>query len=233
MGNITSLIKEFTKLHPGVSWQGMDDVGSDAGIKLVLSGDIDLSFISRELRPAEVGTVMTVPIGATGTGIAVNSSNPITGLSKDQLANIFRGDITDWNAVGGAAGPIHVLMRETGAATRMAFESYFFGGKPPTSYAKNAIEVVNYDETVKAMKNLSGSIGIMSLSAQSFNEPSIHFLSVDGIPPTRQTLANGSYPMRRPLYLVYSTDPTKIKPAIKAFIDWVKGPEGQRVLDSL
>ena len=233
LDNVTPLVQAWSKKHPQVTWQGMDDIGSDAGIKLVQSGDIDLSFISRELKPAEVGTVSIVPIGATGTGIGVNVSNPVTGLTKDQLAKVFRGDVTTWGAMGGDATPIHVFMREAGAATRSAFESYVFGGKPPTNYAKNSIEVGSYSETVKGMATLPGSIGIMSMNAAAFAEPSIHLISVDGIAATRKTLADGTYPMRRPLYLVYSKDPAKVRPAIKDFIDFVQGPQGQAILDSL
>ena len=232
LDNVNPLIKAFTKLHPSVNWQGLDDIGSDAGIKLVLSGDIDMSFISRDLRPAEVGTVATLPIGATGTGIAVLASNPVAGVTKDQLAGLFRGDITDWRELDGMPSPIRVLLREPGAATRTALEAYCFGGKPPT-YAKNAIEVNSYDETVKAMRSLPGPVGMMSMSAQAFGEPTIKFLAIDGIAATRQTLADGTYKMRRPLYLVYPVDPNKVAPGIKAFIEFVKGPDGQAILNSL
>ena len=50
---------------------------------------------------------------------------------------------------------------------------------------------------------------------------------------TRDTLANGTYPILRKLYFVAHMDPTKVKPAIKAFLDFVKGPEGQKILAGL
>jgi phosphate transport system substrate-binding protein len=230
---VLPLTRAFTKLHPSVLWQGLDDVGSDAGIKLVQSGDIDLSFVSREPKPTETPGIVTVPIGATGTGVAVSSSSAVTGLTKDQLAKIFRGEIADWREVGAAPGGIHVLMREVGAATRMAFETYCFGGKPANGYAKNVIEVGSYDETVKSMKSFQGSIGIMSITSQALAEPSIRFVAVDGIPATRETLNDGTYKMRRPLYLVYTSDAAKLKPAIRAFIEFVNGPDGQRLLAAL
>jgi phosphate transport system substrate-binding protein len=232
LDNVSPLIKAFTKLHPSVTWQGLDDIGSDAGVKLVQSGDIDMSFISRELKTAEVGTVATLSIGATGTGIAVLATNPVGGVTKDELGKIFHGDITDWRQIGGVAGPIRVLLREPGAATRTALEAYCFGGKP-TGYAKNAIEVASYDETVKAMHSLTGPVGMMSMSAQAFAEPTIKFLAIDGIAATRKTLADGTYTMRRPLYLVYPVDPSRVQPAVRAFIDFVKSPDGQAVLNSL
>src|SRR5689334_274158 len=64
---VVPLTRAFVAKHPSVTWQGLEDIGSDAAIKLVQTGDIDLGFISRELKPAEIGTVRTLAIGASGT----------------------------------------------------------------------------------------------------------------------------------------------------------------------
>ena len=208
------------------------------------------------------------PTGSVGC-IAVAASNPVKALTKDQVAKIFTGAITDWKDVGGTPGKIRILIREAGASTRSAFESYFFDGKKPTyapnavevtnidqtvkainsfkesiaspagmnrnasAYAKNAIEVGSYDEMLRAIKSFPSSVGMMSITAQSLSEASIHLLTVDGVTATREALVSGAYPMRRPLYLVYSTDPAKVKPTIQAFISFVKGPDGQKILAGL
>ena len=74
---------------------------------------------------------------------------------------------------------------------------------------------------------------MMTMTADTFASADVRLLTSDNIAANRETLANGSYPIRRPLYFVYNTDPAKLKPAIKAFIDWVKGPDGQKVIASL
>src|ERR1700716_721585 len=125
LDTVTALTSAFSNLHPTVRWQGFEDVGSDASVKLVTSGEGDLGFISRELRPAEVGTVLTLPIGRSGTALAVNASNPVPGLTKDQVAQIYTGTIPNWTPLGGAAGPIRLFIREPGSAVRSTFESYF------------------------------------------------------------------------------------------------------------
>lgn len=232
LDNVTALTSAFTNLHPGVQWQGFEDVGSDASVKLVISGEGDLGFISRELRPAEVGTVLTVPIGHSGTAVAVNASNPIHGLSKDQVASIFTGTIADWNAVGGVAGPIRIFAREPGSAVRSAFENYFFGGTKP-KYAKNLVEVNSGDQTIIALGGFKESIGMLSTSAQAFAATSIRLLDIDGVPATHATVVNGTYKVLRPLYLIYNPNPAKVKPAIRAFLDWVQSPVGQQVLSGL
>ncbi|MDQ2953132.1 MAG: substrate-binding domain-containing protein [Chloroflexota bacterium] len=230
--SVRALTGAFTKVHPTVTWQGFDDVGSPAGVKLAVDGSIDIGYISRDLTAAEKGTVESIGIGASGTGVGVNAANGVKGLSKDQVAKIFTGAISDWKDVGGTPGKIRVLLREPEASTRAAFESYFFGSTKPV-YAKDAIEVFQIDETVKAIGSFKDAIGMMTMNATAFSSADMKLLTIDNVAATRETLSNGTYPIRRPLYLVYNTDPAKLKPAIKSFIDWVKGADGQKIIANL
>jgi phosphate transport system substrate-binding protein len=230
--SVRALTNAFTKMHPTVTWQGFDDVGSPAGVKLTAEGQVDIGYVSRDLNPAEKGTVESISIGASGTGVGVNAVNAVKGLTKDQVAKIFTGQITDWKDVGGNPGKIRVLLREPEASTRAAFESYFFGSTKPV-YAKDAIEVFQIDETLKAIGSFKDSIGMMTMNATSFTATDMKLLAIDGISATRETLSNGTYPIRRPLFFVHNPDATKLKPAIKSFIDWVKGTDGQKIIASL
>jgi phosphate transport system substrate-binding protein len=232
LDSVKALTDAFGKKHPDITWQGLADVGSDAGVNLVLSGETDLGYISRDLKDTEKGKVEAVAIGNSGTAVAVAASNPVKSLTKDQIAKIFTAQITDWKDVGGTPGKIRILIRESGAATRSAFEAYFFDGKK-LAYAPNAVEVTSIDETVKAINSFKDSIGMVTMNASTFADTTIAFLTVDGVAASRDNLNAGTYQVRRPLYLVYNTDPTKVKPTIKAFVDFVKGPEGQKVLAGL
>jgi len=229
---VKALTSGFTSAHPAVLWQGFDDVGSDAGVSLTVSSTVDLGYISRDLKAPEKGTVETVPIGASGTGVGINASSLLKSLTKDQVAKIFTGQITDWKDVGGAPGKIRVLLREPESSTRSAFESYFFGSTKPV-YAKDAVEVFQIDETLKALGSFKDSIGMMTMNAKAFSTADVRMLTIDNVAATRDTLANGTYPIRRPLFFVYHPEPAKVKPTVKAFIDFVKGPEGQKILAGL
>src|SRR6266550_6685130 len=235
LDNVKALTDAFGKMHPTITWQGLADVGSNAGVNLVVSGETDLGYISRDLTDAEktAGKVVALPIGASGTAVAVAASNPVKSLTKDQIAKIFTGAITDWKDVGGTPGKIRVLIRESTASTRSAFEAYFFDGKKP-AYGSNAVEVATIAESVKAINSFKESIGRVTMNASTFGNTSIAFVTVDGVAATRENLNSGKYQVRRPLYFVYSSDPAKpVKPAIQAFLDFVKGSEGQKILAGL
>jgi phosphate transport system substrate-binding protein len=224
---VQALTKKFSQLHPGVVWD-LVDVGSDSSVQLTQKGETDFGFISRELKPAEQGSVKLDGLGVVGTAIAVNAKNKVTGLSKDQVRDIFAGKITDWSQVGGDPGKIKVIVREANSATRANFESYFFGGK--ATYATDAIEIFEIDETLKAIASLRDSIGMVSMYARTLSDTDIRLMAIDGVAATRENLVSGAYKIRRPLYLISNIDPSKVKPAIKAFLDFVRGPDGQAVL---
>jgi phosphate transport system substrate-binding protein len=234
LDNVKALTDAFGKMHPAITWQGLADVGSNAGVNLVVSGETDLGYISRDLTDAEktAGKVQALSIGASGTALAVAANNPIKSLTKDQVAKIFTGAISDWKDVGGTPGKIRVLIRESGASTRSAFEAYFFDGKKPT-YAPTAIEVTTIEETIKAINSFKESIGMVTMNATTFANTTVAVATIDGVAASRENLNSGKYQVRRPLYFVYSTDSTKIRPAIQAFLDFVKGPEGQKILAGL
>lgn len=227
---VNALTQAFQKLHPTITWV-VEDVGSDGGIQLAAEGGADLGMISRDLRDAEKGSVQTLPIGISGTGMAVNAVNPVNGLTKEQVSGIYAGRYTDWSQVGGSPGRMTVLVREAGSATRSAFESYFFTGKP--TYGRDVIEVYELQETLKALSSFKDSIGMLSITNATLGNKSIRFLSIDGVAASKDNLANGSYKIRRPLYLVYHNDPAALKPAIRQFLDFVRGPEGQKVIAGL
>lgn len=229
IATVNALAKRFAELHPGVVWQ-IDETGSDAGVNLATEGSVDFGFTSRALSADEAKKLGSVNIGLAGTGVIVNASNPLKALTKDQVKQIFSGQITNWKQVGGDDLDIKVFIREANAATRSSFESYFFGGK--ATYTKDATEVFEIEQTVKAVGSFKSSIGMATANSQTANEKTIRLLEIDGVAPTAENIVSGKYKVGRPLLIVYPADETKLRPGIKAFLEWVRSPEGQRVAAS-
>jgi ABC-type phosphate transport system substrate-binding protein len=62
-------------------------------------------------------------------------------------------------------------------------------------------------------------------------DPSVRFLVIDGVAPSRDTLRSGEYGLRRPLFITYQS--TGLQPAARALLDFVRGPEGQALTATL
>src|SRR5919204_3092121 len=226
---VKALAQRFSELHPGVVFQ-IDETGSDAGVNLATSGGVDFGFTSRALTAGEAAQLSSVSIGLAGTCVIVNAANPVKNLTKEQVRQIFAGDITNWKQVGGQDLPIKVFIREANAATRGSFESFFFGGK--ATYAKDVTEVFELDQTLKAVGSFGASIGMATASSKTASDTTVKVLTIDGVAPTPENLVNGTYKVGRPLLIVYPSDAAKVKPAIKVFLDFVRSSEGQQIAAS-
>ena len=225
--SLTALATRFQTKHPGVTIK-LEDVGADTSIALVGNGDADFGFLSRDLKPEEKSRLQSIPYAGTGTGLAVNSQNAIGALTTEQVRKIYSGEFTDWAQVGGQPGVIRPLLRESSSSTRASFEAYFFGGKP--MYGKNVIEVVESGPTYQAVHDFKGAIAMITIQKTTTEDPNLRLIALDGIAATTRNVNSGVYPVRRPIILTRHPDATKMKPAIAAFFEFIKTPEGQEIL---
>jgi phosphate transport system substrate-binding protein len=225
--SLTALATRFQSRNPGVQLR-LEDVGADTSVALVANGDADFGFLSRDLKPDEKARLTSVPYAGTGTGLAVNTLNVIGALNADQVRRIYTGEITDWSQVGGQPGEIRPLIREVGSSTRASFEAHFFAGKP--IYGKNVIEVVESSSTYQAVRDFKGAIAMITIQKTTAEDPTLRLLSLDGIAATTRNVNSGAYPVRRPIILTLHPDVSRMKPAVAAFFDFIKTPEGQEIL---
>ena len=221
-----ALTARFKELHPRVNWL-VSESGSNSAIKLVLSNTIDVGFVSRALTDAEKKQVTGVAIGFSGTAVIVNATNPLTNLNHEQLRQIYAGEVKSWVDIGWSEPTIRPYIREANAATRQTFEAYLFAGSVP-AYGKNVVEQIESEAMFAAVNSFPGAIGIASTGSKTASDRRVKMLSVDGITATQETIASGDYKIVRPLAVIYS-NAAELKPAMRAFFDFVRSAEGQRV----
>ena len=80
------------------------------------------------------------------------------------------------------------------------------------------------------MAGQSGAIGTIGVTTDDPEGAGIHLVSIDGVLPTKQALRDGTYKLRRPLYVLFPRA-GELKPAIASFLEFVRSPEGQKVID--
>lgn len=70
---------------------------SSTGIKMAIDGTCDIGMASRALKDSETaGGVASTVIATDGIAVIVNLNNPITGLTAEQVRQIYVGETLNW-----------------------------------------------------------------------------------------------------------------------------------------
>lgn len=205
--------------------------GSGQGIKAVEDGIADLGALSREVKDEEKGSVtQQIEIAKDGVAVIVNKESDVDDLTMDQIKQIYTGEITNWNQVGGKDAPITVVSREEGSGTRGAFTEItgIMGkdaeGKEVDNTTKNALVQPSTGAVLQTVSTTPDTIGYISLGSLS---DSVKALKVDGTEATDDNVVAGTYKIQRPFLYVAGKD---LSPAAQAFVDYVLSPEGQKIV---
>jgi len=216
---IASLIEAFNEIHPDVVLT-FNPTGSGAGITSAIEGTADIGLSSRNLRENEVGVDYRV-FAIDGIAIFVHHDNPVSDLTKEQIAGIYSGQITNWSAVGGSDVPIAVFGRESGSGTRDAFDSIL-----GIDDARHDQELTSGGAILSAVAANQFGIGYASLSAVGDN---VKLITVNGVPCTEATLLDGTYEVQRS-FIMMTTSGAEISEAAQAFIDFILSPAAAQII---
>ena len=194
--------------------------GSGVGVQKVGEGLVQIGNTGRALKDTEIAKygLVTFPFAIDGVAVAVNPANGVTGLTKAQVKDVFAGKVTNWKDLGGADAPISLYVREDGSGTRETFEERALdkGTSAPSA------NVVNSNGAMKTAiaqdKNAIGYVGLGHL------DESVKGVAVDGMVPSQEGAADGSYTVTRLLYMNTKGEPEGLT---KLFVDYIYSEDGK------
>lgn len=95
------LKEAYIAVNPNVTVE-VQQSDSSTGVSDTVDGSCDIGMASRELKDSEVekGAVSTV-IATDGIAVIVNNGNTVSGLTGEQVMNIFTGNMTSWSDAAG------------------------------------------------------------------------------------------------------------------------------------
>ena len=193
-------------------------LGSSAGIEAAYNGTADIASSSRDLTQAELsyGLVPTV-IAHDGIAIIVNDSNPVAGLTLDQLRDIYAGSITNWSQVGGPDLAIQLVNRDEASGTREAFRTIVMGS---AGFDRSAAVLPGTGQVRDVVSRTPGAIGYISIGfvVSDTASTTVRALSVDGVEASEETVESGAYPISRDLYFFTKGQPTGVAASFIAFV---------------
>jgi phosphate transport system substrate-binding protein len=222
-------IEQFTKANPGVkiSYEG---VGSGTGLKQLGEGTLSLAGSSRELKQTELDAgLVPVVIARDSITPVVNKDCTVANLTKDQLAGIYSGTITNWKAVGGKDEAIVVVNRDETSGTFSSFKELVLD-PAKLAFTKNAIVAKENGEVAAKVASTPGAIGYVGLGyVEEVTKSGGKALSVNGVLATVETTLDKTYPISRDLFMA-TKGAAKAGSVEKAFIDYVLSARGKIIV---
>jgi len=222
----------YMKKNPAVAIQ-VTGGGSGVGIAALINGTTDIASSSRPIKSTEVEKLkaryntLGVEISCAKDGITVflNESNKLKELTLKQLSDIYQARITNWKQLGGDDAPVKLYGRENSSGTYVFFKDEVVKG----DYAASCQTLPGTAAVVNAVKKDKYGIGY---GGAAYAAGVKHCMikkdeKTTGFLPTPETIARNQYPITRYLYLYMRNRPSG---ETKKYIDWILGPEGQKII---
>jgi len=206
-----------------------------------LAGEADLLLVSR----ADEGTqevidqsgieLEYIPLRRDALCFIVNEWNPVDGLTDAQVKDIYQGKITDWGEVGGNLEHyILAYQRNEDSGSQAMMRRLVMDGLEMMEPLWASYGMESLVGQVAEYQNTGGSIGYTTyyFADEMYALPNVKFLMIDGVAPSEETIADGTYPYLNENNIVIRADAQKNSEVRKA-VAWLLSDEGKALMESL
>lgn len=218
-----AMSESFMEENPGVTVTA-EYTGSGAGLESLAAGSVDIGNASRGLKAGEKanGSVENI-VAIDGIAVITDKKNSVIDLSSENLAKIYKGEITNWSEIGGANQPIVIIGREAGSGTRDAFEE-LLKVKDSCKYAQ---ELDSTGAVLAKVSSTPGAIGYVSLDVV---DNTVIGLKIDGVEPTEKQILAGKYLLQRPFVMATKGEISKQNEVVQAWFAYIHSDAGKEVI---
>lgn len=221
-----ALSESFMEKYPNISVT-VEYTGSGAGLESLAAGSVDIGNASRHLKEEETsaGAVENV-VAIDGIAVITDKDNEVTDVSAEDLAKIYKGEITNWSELGGQDEAIVVIGREAGSGTRDAFEELL----DVADACQYAQELDSTGGVLAKVAATPGAIGYVSLDVV---DDTVKALQLNSVEATEDNILAGTYVLQRPFVMATMGEISEQNDLVKAFFDFIHSEEGQQVITSV
>ncbi len=227
LGTMRLLADAYTARHPETTFVVLPSMGSSGGIKAALAGAVALGLSTRPLTPAETAAgAEAVEYGRTPFVFATAPGTPVDGVSTRQLADIYAGRLTEWPD----GTRIRMILRPVSDSDNEAIKAISLEVRQGLEAAEKRPGMafaVTDQEAAKAIATTPGGIGPSTLALIRSEHPGLKALKLNGIAPSPDALADGSYALDKPMLMVRTPH---TPPEALDFLAFVRSDAGRAIL---
>ncbi|OPK11704.1 substrate-binding domain-containing protein [Pseudomonas sp. VI4.1] len=212
--------------------------GSSTGFTALKNASADLAASSRPIKDSEREALQSLGdlkqpdaeqvIAIDGLAIILHPQNPLNQLDTEQLARIFSGEVSTWEALGGRGGPIHLYARDDQSGTYDTFNELVLAGRGKT-LSNTAKRFESSEQLSDAVSLDPQGIGFIGLPyVRQAKAVAIADGQSQAMLPLDSLIATEDYPLSRRLY--FYLPPTGNNPWADALVAFTQGSQGQVIV---
>lgn len=173
------------------------------------------------------------PLGRDALVFIANETNPVTSLTQEQIKQIYTGQITNWEVLGGKDQKIEAFQRPATSGSQTLMEKLAVSA----DVIMKGPEVVSPEDmgglidVLASYNNQSNAIGysVFFYANYMYSKPGLKFLAIDGVMPDNKTIQSLEYPYVNDFYVVIRADEPVDSNARKLY-DWMTTIKAQKLL---
>jgi phosphate transport system substrate-binding protein len=226
IAGIKEVATAFEKRHPDITIKIVPSIGSSGGINAVLAGALDLALSARPLTHQEkIKGASAIEYARTPFVFAAAHGGE-GGVSLQQVASIYAGDIQAWPD----HTPIRLVIRpeaDTDTELLKAMSPAMEKAVQKALSRNGMLLALTDQENADLLEKVKGAFGTAALAQIMSEKRSLRALPLDGVTPSLTSLASGAYPYSKVFSVVTGT---RSDPASRRFIEFLFTPEGKEIL---
>ena len=173
------------------------------------------------------------PVGRDALVFINNEQNPVNDLTQAQLIDIYTGKITNWKDVGGEDLDIIPYQRVATSGSQSLFMKLLMKDVIPMDAPMELrpAEMGMLIDELARYNNEGNALGysVFYYANYMYQQPGLQMIAVDGVQPSDETIADGSYPLLNEYYVVIRADEPEDSPA-RLLRDWILTEEGRAAI---
>lgn len=211
----------------------------------LIRGEVDLIFAAAPSQAQLDAVDQTgkefhlTPIGREAFVFFVNSKNPVTNLTVEQIRGIYSGTITNWREVGGKNQKIRPFQRAENSGSQTSLQKLM--ADLPLMEPEEEDRIAGMGEIIREVasyRNYKNAIGFSFryYSTEMVQNGDIRLLALNGVEPTREAIRDDSYPIASEFYAITcapigAPSPETSNQKLAALLAWILSEEGQELVE--
>ncbi len=221
--------RSFEKSNPGLRVEVLASLGSAGAVKALAKGVIEIALLGRKMKDDESKLGFTSCEYAKTPFIFVTIEGVgISNVTTADIVPLFKGEKEKWPN----GDRVRLVTRPAGDSDTLIVQAISPELKGAIDVALNKpglLFPLTDQENADIIEKTPGAFGFSTLTqVVAEKRGKLKVLSFNGIYPSAQALANGSYPLFKPLLIVLPPNPPK---TVQRFMDYIRSAQGRKILE--